>query len=419
MPFAFIFPGQGSQSVGMLAALAEAYPEVQATIATASAVLGYDLWTLVQNGPQEELNRTDKTQPAMLAAGVAVWRVWQRRGGAQPAHMAGHSLGEYTALVCAGALALEQAVAAVAARLEQHGVAALDAAVAYRDVESERDRRRRGVAVFGHRHHHPRHRQIHFLGGGFDDAVVGLVRLQPVDLRLQHIVGAQGLVDQSAQGIDRHFEYFAPFHVNEGLAGEQLIVAARYTGRHGQQTLVTAVGVDVGGEDAGLVARGQHHRAGAVAEQHAGAAVGPVEDARQGLRPAPQHVARAAGADDFVGVIERVHETGADRLNIVGRAALHAETLLQQTRGAGENLIRGGGSDDDEIELLRGDARGFDGATRGGFGEIASGLFRRGDVTFSDAGAFAYPCVSGGDHLFEFGVCQHFLGQIAAGAYDF
>src|SRR3569833_1936228 len=82
MPFAFIFPGQGSQSVGMLAALAEVYPEVQATFATASAVLGYDLWTLVQNGPQDELNRTDKTQPAMLAAGVAVWRVWQRRAGA-------------------------------------------------------------------------------------------------------------------------------------------------------------------------------------------------------------------------------------------------------------------------------------------------------------------------------------------------
>ena len=116
MPFAFIFPGQGSQSVGMLAALAEVYPEVQATFATASAVLGYDLWTLVQNGPQDELNRTDKTQPAMLAAGVAVWRVWQRRGGVQPAYMAGHSLGEYTALVCAGALALEQAVAAVAER---------------------------------------------------------------------------------------------------------------------------------------------------------------------------------------------------------------------------------------------------------------------------------------------------------------
>src|SRR3569832_758072 len=109
MPFAFIFPGQGSQSVGMLAALAEAYPEVQATFATASAVLGYDLWTLVQNGPEEELNRTDKTQPAMLAAGVAVWRVWQRRGGARPAYMAGHSLGEYTALVCASAMTIEQA----------------------------------------------------------------------------------------------------------------------------------------------------------------------------------------------------------------------------------------------------------------------------------------------------------------------
>lgn len=116
MSFAFIFPGQGSQSVGMLAALAEAYPEVRSTFDAASAVLGYDLWALVQHGPEAELNRTDQTQPAMLTAGVAVWRVWRRRGGAEPAYMAGHSLGEYTALVCAGALSLEHAVAAVAER---------------------------------------------------------------------------------------------------------------------------------------------------------------------------------------------------------------------------------------------------------------------------------------------------------------
>lgn len=116
MSFAFIFPGQGSQSVGMLAALAEAYPEVRSTYAAASAVLGYDLWALVQHGPEAELNRTDQTQPAMLTAGVAVWRVWRRRGGAEPAYMAGHSLGEYTALVCAGAMSLEHAVAAVAER---------------------------------------------------------------------------------------------------------------------------------------------------------------------------------------------------------------------------------------------------------------------------------------------------------------
>jgi [acyl-carrier-protein] S-malonyltransferase len=111
-----VFPGQGSQSVGMLAELAASSPQVAETFELASDALGYDLWALVQNGPEEELNQTDRTQPAMLAAGVAVWRVWQARDGAQPAIMAGHSLGEYTALVCAGALEFSDAVALVAER---------------------------------------------------------------------------------------------------------------------------------------------------------------------------------------------------------------------------------------------------------------------------------------------------------------
>jgi len=121
---AMVFPGQGSQSVGMLAELAAAYPQVGASFAEASAVLDYDLWSLVQNGPGELLNRTDRTQPAMLAAGVAVWRVWQARGGPFPAIMAGHSLGEYTALVCAGALKFDAAIALVAerGRCMQHAV---------------------------------------------------------------------------------------------------------------------------------------------------------------------------------------------------------------------------------------------------------------------------------------------------------
>jgi [acyl-carrier-protein] S-malonyltransferase len=113
---AMVFPGQGSQSVGMLAELATAYLQVSETYDGASDVLGYDLWALVQNGPEEQLNRTDHTQPAMLAAGVAVWRVWQARGGALPAVVAGHSLGEYTALVCAGALEFTAAIALVAER---------------------------------------------------------------------------------------------------------------------------------------------------------------------------------------------------------------------------------------------------------------------------------------------------------------
>lgn len=113
---AFVFPGQGSQSVGMLAGLGEQYPQVSEVFARAGDVLGYDLWQLVQGGPEADLNRTDRTQPAMLAAGVAVWQVWRARNGAAPAMMAGHSLGEYTALVCAGALPFDAAVALVAAR---------------------------------------------------------------------------------------------------------------------------------------------------------------------------------------------------------------------------------------------------------------------------------------------------------------
>jgi [acyl-carrier-protein] S-malonyltransferase len=110
MSFAAVFPGQGSQSLGMLGTLAAERPEVQQTFAEASAALGYDLWALCQQGPEERLNATQQTQPALLAAGVAAWRTWKAAGGADPSAMAGHSLGEYTALVCAGALDFKDAI---------------------------------------------------------------------------------------------------------------------------------------------------------------------------------------------------------------------------------------------------------------------------------------------------------------------
>ena len=103
---AFVFPGQGSQSIGMLAELAELHSVVHETFAEASEGAGVDLWALSQGGPEEMLNRTEYTQPALLAAGVAVWRAWNQQGGRSPALLAGHSLGEYTALVAAGALSL-------------------------------------------------------------------------------------------------------------------------------------------------------------------------------------------------------------------------------------------------------------------------------------------------------------------------
>ena len=114
--FAIAFPGQGSQSVGMLAELAAEYPVVKATFDEASQVLGYDLFQLVMDGPAEELNKTWRTQPALLTSSVALWRVWQSINAPMPAMTAGHSLGEYSALVCSGALAFADAVKLVELR---------------------------------------------------------------------------------------------------------------------------------------------------------------------------------------------------------------------------------------------------------------------------------------------------------------
>ena len=114
---AFVFPGQGSQQLGMLSDLAEQYDVIKATFAEASEVLGYDLWDLVQNDA-DALNQTDKTQPALLTSSVALWRLWEQQGGEQPAYVAGHSLGEYSALVCAGVIAFAEAVELVKLRGE-------------------------------------------------------------------------------------------------------------------------------------------------------------------------------------------------------------------------------------------------------------------------------------------------------------
>lgn len=104
MTFAVVFPGQGSQTVGMFAAFDDNYPQIKQAFKEASESLDYDLWALIQQGPEDRLNTTECTQPALLTTGVALWRLWQSRNGPTPAFMAGHSLGEYTALVCSGVL---------------------------------------------------------------------------------------------------------------------------------------------------------------------------------------------------------------------------------------------------------------------------------------------------------------------------
>lgn len=137
----FVFPGQGSQSVGMLRELAATYPEAEGTFAVANEALGFDLWGLITEGPEPELNRTENTQPALLACSVAIWRIWTAATSIRPACMAGHSLGEYSALVCAGALAFEDALRLVRerGRLMQEAVpSGVGAMAAVLGLEDER-----------------------------------------------------------------------------------------------------------------------------------------------------------------------------------------------------------------------------------------------------------------------------------------
>ncbi len=143
MSLAFVFPGQGSQSVGMMSALAKLSPVIRTTFAEASEVLGYDLWQRSQEGPAETLGATECTQPLMLAAGVATYRLWRERGGGVPAIMAGHSLGEFTALVAAGCLEFTAAVELVRFRAEAMqsavpaGGGAMAAIIGLEDIDVE------------------------------------------------------------------------------------------------------------------------------------------------------------------------------------------------------------------------------------------------------------------------------------------
>jgi [acyl-carrier-protein] S-malonyltransferase len=143
MSIALVFPGQGSQSVGMLSALAAEHPLVRECYARASARLGFDLWQLVAEGPAERLNSTEYTQPAMLVAGVATAMIWREAGGAAPLAVAGHSLGEFTALVCAGVLQFEDAVELVRYRGQlmqravPEGVGAMAAILGLEDAQVE------------------------------------------------------------------------------------------------------------------------------------------------------------------------------------------------------------------------------------------------------------------------------------------
>ncbi len=271
--------------------------------------------------------------------------------------------------------------------------------------------------MFVHGDHHVVHGHVQLAGGGGDDADVGLVGHQPVDVGLLQAVGSQGLVDDAAEGVDRHLEHLVALHFHEGLAALEHLGMFRQAGGNGQQLLVLAIGVQMGGQDPRLVGRREHHGAGAVTEQYAGAAIGPVDDIGKGLGAHHQRVLRLAALDEHVGQAQCVDEAGAHGLHVEGRAAMHVEPCLQQTGGTGEDAVGRGGGHDDEIDVGRRDPGGIDGLTGRLFGQIARRLAFD-DVTLLDAGSFGDPLVAGVDHALEFFVGEDAFRQMAAGTGD-
>ena len=270
-----------------------------------------------------------------------------------------------------------------------------------------------------HGHHHPLHRHVQTLGRRLDDAQVGLVRDQPVQLVAIQAVRAQGFVDHRIQRLHRMLEDLVAGH-QHAHAGVLLLglEADRDTHRIPQQFLLAAVGVHVGAEDAGLRIGLEHHRAGAVAEQHAGAAIVPVQHPGQGLGADHQRGLRRTGADELVGDGQRVDEAGAGRVDVEGRAAGGAQLVLQQAGRGREDQVRRGGAEHDQVEVSGADAGRFHRAHRGVVGEVRGGLALGGDVALADAGAGDDPLVAGVHELGQVGVGQHLLRQVAAGTGD-
>jgi hypothetical protein len=200
------------------------------------------------------------------------------------------------------------------------------------------------------------------------------------------------------------------------LAG--LLVTAGYTGRHPQQFLVAAVGAQPAVDDARFVRRFQHHRAGAVAEQDAGTAILPVDDAGEGVRSDHQRPPRRPVRMKRSGDVHGVDEAGADRLHVEGGAAVTTQTMLQLSGDAGKNMIRRGGAQDDQIDSARLQPRRLQRSAGRLFGQIAGRLIGCGDMALLDSGALDDPVCRGVDQLFEIGVCQHFFRQVAAGSND-
>ncbi|CEE61807.1 hypothetical protein XAC2852_230020 [Xanthomonas citri pv. citri] len=301
---------------------------------------------------------------------------------------------------------------------QQQQLAALHATGAHRFVQRQRHRGRRRVAMAIYGDDHLLHRQLHPLGSGFDDAQVGLMRNQPIQVVLVIATGRQGLIDHRVQRLDRILEDVVALHQQCTAAILAFAESHRDPHRVPQQLFLAAIGVQMGAEDAGLFVGLEDHRAGAIAEQHAGGAIGPVDDAGQGFCANHQHGLGVATAHELVGHAERVDKTRACSVDVHRTATDVTQSGLQQTGGRRKDQVRGGGADDDQIDLIGGHTGRFHRPQRGEIRQIAGGLVVGDDVTFTDASAREDPFIAGVDNLRHVVVGQHLFGQITTRARD-
>ncbi len=269
------------------------------------------------------------------------------------------------------------------------------------------------------RDHHLVHRHVQPLGGGFDDAQVGLVRHQPIQVVLVQLVGVEGFLHDRIQGLDRVLEDLAALHQDpRAVVGLVRFEAGRDADRIPEQLLLAAIGMQMGAEDAGLAVGLEHHRAGAIAEQHAGGAIGPVGHAAHGFGADHQRRPGIAGADELVGHRQAIDEARTGRVDVHRHAAFGAQPGLDQAGRGRENEVRRGGAHHDHVQVGRSDAGRLHRTQCRPVTQVATGLPFGCHVALADAGAGLDPLVAGLDDPAQVVVGQDLVRQIAAGACD-
>src|SRR5260221_867010 len=277
-------------------------------------------------------------------------------------------------------------------------MAAPDGSLSDEFIQRQRHRRGGRVAVVVDRDHQFLQRHLELARRRLEDAHVGLVGNEPVDVVERHAGRGHGFARRLLQHAHGVLEHALPVHLQERRAED---AAARHVARHGQQAGLAAVGVQPAGVDSRLVAGHQHRGAGAVAEQHAGAAIIPVEDAGKDFRADNESTLRISTLYKIICNSKAINETAAYGLHVEGGTAFHAELRLQQGGGAGKHHVRRRGGDDDEIDVRRRDAGGGERRAARGEREVARALRLVGDVAADDAGPLADPGVAGLETLRE------------------